>query len=240
MKKNKNILCTICARSNSKGVKNKNIMNLCGKPLIAYTIEQVFRWGRPRRVVVSTDSKKIRKIAKRFKAEAPFLRPARLSGNRSPKIPAIKHALIESEKIFNEKYDIVVDLDPTSPVRNTRDLENCLKEFLKYKPKTLVSVVRSRKNPYFNMVENTKTGRAKLCKRKKISASRRQDAPAVYSLNASIYFYDRDYLLKTKNNSPITDNSRLYHMAEISGWDIDTDKDFKFIEYIVKEGIVKL
>ena len=123
------ILLTICARKGSKGVKNKNIRFLLGKPLIAYSIDQALNWGRASHVVVSTDSKEIAEIAKSFGAEVPFIRPANLAQDRSPKLPVLRHALLECERIFQQKYDIIVDLDPTSPLRTSNDIEGCYSIF---------------------------------------------------------------------------------------------------------------
>lgn len=233
------ILITICARGGSKGVKGKNIRNLLGYPLIYYTIKQAQDWSKAKRVVVSTDSKDIAKLAKKFKAEVPFTRPPKLATDKAAKIPVIRHALITSEKFFKEKYDLIMDLDVTSPIRKVQDLENALKLFLKESPKTLFSVVPAHRNPYFNMVEESTLGRVKICKQNSRFATR-QEAPKVYDMNASIYIYKREYLLDKKNNSSISDDSVAYVMDENSKTDIDSELDFKFIEFLVKEGIVNL
>lgn len=233
------ILCTICARAGSKGVKNKNIRLLLGKPLIAYTIEQALRWGRARRVVVSTDSPKIAEVAGRFGAEVPFMRPAMLATDSAAKLPAIRHAATECEKIFRERYDAVVDLDATSPLRRAEDLNNCLNIFRKKKPKVLFSVVKARRNPYFNMVEIGSNGFAGLCKKPAKDIASRQAAPAVYDMNASIYFYSRDFLFKGRSLLPFSDRTAVYVMDEISAFDIDSETDFRFIEFLMKEGIWK-
>src|SRR3989338_6280982 len=120
-------LAVICARGGSKGVPGKNTRPLLGKPLIAYTIGQALNSGLFERVVVSTDSNEIASIAKKYGAELPFLRPGELATYTSPKLPAVKHALIESERIFGETYEVVIDLDPTSPLRSIEDIENCIK-----------------------------------------------------------------------------------------------------------------
>lgn len=234
-----NILITICARGGSKGISGKNIRKLMDFPLIYYTINQAKAWGKAKRLVVSTDSKDIAKIAKKYGAEVPFMRPAKLASDTSPKIPAIRHALFSCEKKFKESYDLVMDLDVTSPVRKITDLENALQLFLEKKPKTLFSVVSARRNPYFNMVEEDREGRISYCK-PNIDFNRRQDAPNVYDMNASIYIYSRDYLIDEKNNKPVSDNSAIYVMDELSATDIDKEIDFKFIEFLVKEKVIKL
>lgn len=234
-----NILCTICARGGSQGVKNKNIRLLLNRPLIAYTIQQALKWGRARHVVVSTDSQRIAEIAKRYGAEIPFIRPKILASHTSPKLFSVRHALIQSEKLFKERYDIVVDLDVSAPLRTIKDLDRCLEIFAKKKPMTLFSVVKAHKNPYFNMVEQKKDGFVKLCKKLSAKIARRQDAPPVYSMNSSIYFYSRNFLLHKKNSLPFSHRSAVYIMNDISRYDIDSEIDFKFIELLMQKGIWK-
>lgn len=233
-----NLLITICARGGSKGVKGKNIRKLAGYPLIYYTIKHAKEWGKGDHIVVSTDSDEIAATAIKYGVEVPFMRPKKFATDKAAKPDAIKHALLESEKFFNKTFDYVMDLDTTAPVRKIEDLDNALKLFLERKPKTLFSVVTARRNPYFNMVEEDKEGRVHLSKRGNFV--RRQDAPKVYDMNASIYIYRRDYLVNEKNTSPISDDSCVLVMDEISRTDIDHEIDFKYIEFLVKEGIVKL
>lgn len=233
-----NLLITVCARGGSKGVKGKNIRKLAGYPLIYYTIKQAKEWGKGEHIVVSTDSPEIASVAKRYGVEIPFLRPKKFASDTAPKSEAIRHALLESEKFFKKTFDCVVDLDVTAPIRKIEDLENAFQLFLKKNSKTLFSVVKSARNPYFNMVEEDKDGRVHLSK--KGNFARRQDAPKVYDMNASIYIYRRDYLLNEKNKSPISDDSYVYVMDEISRHDIDSEIDFKFIEFLVKEKVIKL
>lgn len=235
-----NLLLTIAARGGSKGIKNKNIRPLMDKPLIAHTIDQALRWGKVAKIVVSTDSELIAKTALRFGAQVPFMRPAHLATDTSGKVPVIAHALKTCERIYQTKFDAVVDLDATAPVRTTQDLDNCLAMFIKHRPYTIFSVVPSHKNPYFNMVELSPSGRVRVCKQLKTKIKRRQDAPEVFDANASIYFYDRDYLLKTKNPSVINGRCMIYLMKEESGFDIDREVDFKFLEFLCKEKIIHL
>lgn len=232
-----NFLITICARGGSKGVKNKNIRDLNGHPLIYYTIKQALGWGKAKHIVVSTDSEEIAEIAKKYGAEVPFIRPVELATDTAGKVAVIRHALIASEKIFNQKYDFVMDLDVTSPVRTIQDLDNVLNLFLQKKPKTLFSVVNAHRNPYFNMVEETAEGKVILSKTGNFV--RRQVAPKVYDMNASIYIYQREYLLDKPNEGAISDNSIIYLMNETSK-DIDSEIDFKFIEFLIKMGIISL
>ena len=235
-----NLLATICARGGSKGIRNKNLYPLAGEPLIAHTIRQILRWNRASEVVVSTDSEEIAATAKEYGALIPFLRPAELATDESPKLPVLRHTLQECEKIFQKSYECLVDVDVTAPIRKIEDLENSYQIFLEKKPLTLFSVVEARKNPYFNMVEQGAEGYVHLCKTVSSSVHRRQDAPPVYDLNASIYFYQRAYLLDQSNRGPISQRSLAYVMDPLSAFDIDREIDFKFIEFLLHEKRISL
>jgi N-acylneuraminate cytidylyltransferase/CMP-N,N'-diacetyllegionaminic acid synthase len=229
------ILGTICAREGSKGIKNKNIRNLKGKPLIAFTIEYLKKWGKADKIVCSTDSKKIAEIAKRYGAEIPILRPKELATDTASKIEALKHIVKFCETQDSVKYDIVVDLDPTAPLRRKIFLEEAFKKFLKSDANNLYSVNKARKNPYFNMVELDEKGYANLSKQSNVV--RRQDAKPVFEMNASIYIYNRDFLLNT--NSVHSDKTIIYEMPDIASIDIDNEIDFLFIEFLLKNEVFK-
>ena len=112
--------------------------------------------------------------------------------------------------------------------------------FLTKKPKTLFSVVQSYKNPYFNMVELDQNDMAHLSKRRAHPVFRRQDAPKVYDMNASIYLFARGFLMNESNSSVISDQTIVYEMSQFSSVDIDREIDFRFIELLTKEGLVEL
>ena len=232
------ILATIAARGGSKGVKNKNIRNLLGKPLIAYTIEQVIQWGKFGKFIVSTDSKEIADIAIRYGAEVPFIRPAELASDTAGKVDVLRHALIESEGYYNIKFDALLDLDATAFIRTTEDIENIVRIFKEKRPDCIFSVVKSHKNPYFNMVEEKEDGTVTVCKQFSNGIYRRQDTPKVYEMNASMYVYDRKFLLDANNKMPYSKKALIYEMGELSSFDIDSEIDFKFVEFLLKEGIL--
>jgi CMP-N-acetylneuraminic acid synthetase len=229
------ILGTICARGGSKGVINKNIRDLVGKPLITYTIDYLKKWGKTEKIVCSTDSEKIANIAKKYGAEIPLLRPAKLATDTSSKIDVLKHIVKFCEKQDGVKYDIIVDLDPTAPLRKKIFLEESFNKFLKSDANNLYSVTIARKNPYFNMVELDENGYAHLSKQ--TSVIRRQDAKPVFEMNASIYIYKRDFLLNT--NSVHSNKTIIYEMPEISSIDIDNEIDFLFTEFLLKNEVFK-
>ena len=122
-----NVICTICARKNSVGVKNKAIQILGGKPLIAHTIIQAKKSKIFNRIVVSTDSKRIQKIALNYGADSWFLRPQKLAKKLSSKESAIRHAVKESERYYNTTFAVCIDLDVTSPLRKVEDIKKAYK-----------------------------------------------------------------------------------------------------------------
>ena len=121
------IICVICMRANSQNIKNKNLITLNKKPLMSYTIKSAINSKLFDNIVVSSDSKKIQKLSKKFGAEVIFSRPKKLSTNYVPKLSVIKHAVINSEKHYKKKYDYVIDLDVTAPCRDADDIKKPLR-----------------------------------------------------------------------------------------------------------------
>ena len=207
----KRTICSICMRGGSKGVTNKNIRELNGRPLMAYTIEQAIISDLFDHVIVSTDSNEIADTAKKYGARTWFLRPSKLATDESPKLPVIRHALLEAEKYYGYNFDIIVDLDVTSPLRKVSDITNAYKQFVNEESDILITGTPARKNPYFNMVEKI-NGQLQQVKNLKIAPSRRQDAPEVFEMNASIYIWKRKALLN--NDTLFTQNTSIYVMPE--------------------------
>lgn len=234
------VLVTIAARGGSKGVKNKNIRELCGKPLIAHSIKQAKRWGRAARIICSTDSKAIANVARENGAEVPFLRPSVLATDTAGKLAVLRHAWRESEKVYNERFDILIDLDVTAPLRRAEDIEGAYRLFQAKKPDSVVSAVPARRSPYFNMLEEGADGYVSLSKKLDRLILCRQDAPRVYDMNASIYVYARDFLLNDAITSAVQGRTLVWVMDERSAIDIDTEDDFLFVEYLVSKGMVTL
>lgn len=229
------VLCTICARGGSKGVPNKNIKELLGKPLIAYTIEQALCCRFIDRVVVSTDSQDIAIIAKQYGVEVPFMRPSDLATDESPKLPVIQHAVRYYIENLNFKPDYVIDLDPTSPLRISDDIEKCLNLIMNdFNCDSVITGYRSNKNPYFNMVEIDPKGFAYLSKETEKQVIRRQDAPIVYAMNASIYVWKTEVLLN--QTRIVSGKMKLIEMPKERSIDIDTGIDFKLVELIMREA----
>ena len=225
------VLCTICARGGSKGVPKKNIRPLCGKPLIAHTIETALRCKALDRVVVSTDDPEIRDVALRYGAEAPFLRPAALATDQASKWPVLRHLVraLEDQECYT--CDIVADLDPTAPLREVADVEACLRILVEERADVVVTVYEAPKNPYFNMVEYEGDS-VRLSKVPARPIACRQDAPPVYAMNASIYVMWRTFLME--KDGIFDGATRAYVMPPERSVDIDRELDFEFVEFLAR------
>lgn len=232
------ILITICARGGSKGIPGKNIKTIGGRPLIAYTIDAARRWmeRHPADLLLSTDSEEIRETARRLGLDSSYERPAHLADDRAGKPDAIKDAMLWAEREYVTRYDYVVDLDVTSPIRTTDDIEDCLRAVSDH-PDTLTafSVSKAARNPYFNMVEETREGYCKVVLGGRYKS--RQEAPAVYDMNASIYAYRRE-ALDREDPRAVTDRSRCVVMNHIC-FDLDEPWDFEFMDFLISSGKLK-
>ena len=232
-----NILCTICARGGSKGVKNKNIKAINGKPLIAYTIEQAKQSKLFEHIVVSTDSDEIANIAKEYGAEVFFKRDSKMASDEAGKLDVIKDAFCKSEEYYNKEFDYLIDLDATAPLRIIDDIVDSFNQFKLNNNENLITAMPSRRSPYFNLVEVDANGKVSLSKTLDTTIIRRQDTPKSYDMNASIYIWKRETILNKK--SLFLNSTGLYIMPEERSIDIDTELDYKFVEFLMKENNVK-
>lgn len=224
------ILCVICARTNSKGLKNKNFLKINGKDLINYTIDLAIKSKFFKTIVISIDKKK--PILEKYKSKILFIkRPKKLAKDSSKKVDAIRHAVKQTELTTGENYDYIYDLDVTSPLRHLSDIKNSFKKFKKENASNLITVTPSRKNPYFNVVEE-KNRKIKLVKKEKKAIHNRQKAPKTYDMNASIYIWKKNFLFKTYNL--FNKETSMYVMPPERSIDIDSDFDFKLVKYLLK------
>ena len=226
-----NILCTICARKGSKGLKNKNFLKIFNKKLIFYSIDQAKEIKDIDDIIISTDLEIPKKELKKRDLKIFFKRNKNLSSDRAGKVPVIRDALLKAEYFYKKKYDIIIDLDVSSPLRKLHDIKKAIKMFLDSDSNNLITACKSRKNPYFNMVEIVND---KLCLVKKMKKKilRRQDARQVYDVNASIYIWKRNYLLKS--NTIISNKTSLYEMPYNRSVDIDSKDDLKIVKLFLK------
>ena len=179
----KKILALIPARGGSKGIKNKNIVEINGKPLIVYSIDAGLQSKYVDMVLVSTDSEEIAGISKEYGAEVPFLRPAEFAQDASPTADAIQHALNMINK--NGEFDSIVLLQPTSPLRTAEDIDKAIELYFETNCEGVVSVTEVSQSPIL-MREIDKDGKLKTLLEFKGNL-RRQNLPKYYILNGSIY-----------------------------------------------------
>lgn len=225
-------LCTICARGGSKGVKGKNVRPLLGKPLIAHSIEQARASGIFEAIAVSSDSDIILEIAKKWGVDYLIKRPDELATDQAAKLPVIRHCVAEVERQKGYCFDVVVDLDATSPLRAVDDILNAVALLEGNGVGNVITAMPSRRSPYFNLVELNANGVVELSKPLKSAVVRRQDSPKCYDMNASIYVWQRNALFSAE--TLFSNDTKLYVMPEERSIDIDSELDFLFIEWLMK------
>ena len=230
------LLITICARGGSKGVQKKNIQFLDGVPLIVYSIwaAQEFSKKVDSQIALSTEDEEIIEIAKEFGLSTDYVRPENLATDSAGKIAVIDHVLNYFEEKFSKKYDYVLDLDVSSPLRTQSDLMEAFKRLKSnIKAINIFSVSYANKNPYFNMVEEGEGGFVSICKKVDKSFLSRQAAPKVYELNASFYIYKREFFTKRYRGAIVENMSLAFVMNHIC-FDIDSMNDFLFMKFLIE------
>ncbi|SDS66922.1 N-acylneuraminate cytidylyltransferase/CMP-N,N'-diacetyllegionaminic acid synthase [Halopseudomonas litoralis] len=220
----KRILALITARGGSKGIPNKNIKPLNSKPLLAWTIEAAKKSKYVDRLVISTDSPEIADVARSFGCEVPFVRPASLAQDNTSSMDVIAHALDNLE----ESFDYLLLLQPTSPFRTTYQIDECTFQAVTNATPILVSVSECHSHPSFVY---TLEGSKLQPESGKVSKQlRRQDLPATYEHNGSLYVADINYLrLHESFNTPDTE---AYIINGYTAIDIDTPDDWTMAELI--------
>ena len=223
-------IATICARGGSQGVPGKNIRPLLGQPLIVHTIQQAVSHPEIDRVFVSTDSADIAAVARSAGADVPFIRPSELSGHTAPKHPVIEH-LVDWVVEHIGPVSRIVDLDPTSPLRNASDISSCL-SLLDPETDVVITGYEAEKNPYFNMVElKGADGCVELVKTIPAGVTSRQEAPHVYSMNASIYCWH----YRSLGLGLWQGRTRIHVMPRERSVDIDEPIDFQMVELLMRQ-----
>lgn len=227
MYKGKKILGLIPARGGSKGVPRKNVLEVNGRPLIAWTIDEAKKSKYIDRLILSSEDAEIIETAKRFGCEAPFVRPAELSRDETPGIDPVLHAVGAVEG-----FDYLVLLQPTSPLRIAGDIDGCIERCIDGGFDSCVSVKEVGDHPYlmFKLL-----GGAALEKLHKEKADRRQDLPDFYVLNGAVYVIHIGALLDVKDF--ITPNTAGYVMPEDRSLDIDTPHDIELLKLYAANSI---
>jgi len=227
-------LALIPARGGSKGIPKKNTRPLMGKPLITHTIEAALQSRHRLRVVVSTDDEETAKIAQAAGAEIPFLRPAELAQDDTPAFPVVLHALQWLKQHEGYQPEVVVLLQPTSPLRRAEHIDEGIKLLLETNADSLVSVCEVEHSPYWMRVLDD-DGRVKPFVESTREFSRRQDLPPVYRLNGALYVTKRRVIMEEERL--LGDDVRALIMSPEDSIDIDDKVDFLLAELLLKRRL---
>lgn len=228
----KRVLAIIPARGGSKGLPGKNIKELCGKPLIAWSIEQAKVCNNIDRVVVSTDDDQIAEVAKKYSAEVPFKRPGELANDTASTINVIFHAIDWFREHEDYRPGYVLLLQPTSPLRTREDIDGAIQMLMDKKALAIVSVCETDHHPWWSN-RLPEDGNMNDFLRPDIPNNRRQDLPMFYRLNGGIYLADTDYL--HKYNGFLGPDTFAYKMPKNRSVDIDSDLDFKLAALLMEK-----
>lgn len=222
----------IPARGGSKGIPQKNVYPVAGKPLIGWTIELARGCSEISRVIVSTDDQKIADVSLKFNAEVPFLRPAHLASDDTPGIIPVLHAVQWLLNIEKYQFDAVLLLQPTSPLRENQDIETAIDLMAKKDANSIVSVTESPSHPYWTKKIDENGLLLNFLDLDTIP-TRRQDLPSAYSLNGAIYLIKVDALCSSRSFYP--EKTYGYIMPQERSLDIDTPWDMHLADLVLKE-----
>jgi len=236
MENSPRVLALIPARGGSKGVPRKNIRLVCGKPLIAYTIETALAAKNVlTRVLVSTDDAEIAEIARRYGAEVPFLRPADLANDTAAMIPVIQHAVRFAEEDEKLRYDWVCLLQPTEPFRTAHDIEQSLSLARAGGCDSVISVVQVFSVHPMLMKRIDENRLLPYCVDEKEGTRRQDYMPPAYMRNGAIYLSRRDVLMN--QNSIWGDVIRPYVMPPERSVGVDSELDMKLVQLLIEESL---
>lgn len=230
------ILFTVCGRAGSKGIKNKNIRDFLGKPLAYYTVSAIDLYLKQHEdveydIVINSDSDKLLELMDKnpMRSVELIARDPSLAGDTIGKIDVISNCLLEMEKRKSSKYDIVVDLDITSPLRRVRDIEELIRVHIEKNPDVTTSVTTARRNPYFNQVKKVDKGVKKVIDS---NYTARQQAPEIFDMNASLYAYTPEFLNSGKG--VLDGYCEVIEMYDTAVLDLDHENDFELMEVIAE------
>jgi CMP-N-acetylneuraminic acid synthetase len=232
------IIAFIFARGGSKGLPDKNIKMLNGKPLIAWSIEHAKSVKRVDRVIVSTDSEKIARIAREYGAEVPFMRPADLATDNSPEWLSWQHGLKYLENTDGCLPDLMLSIPTTAPLRNVNDIDKVIDEYKKSDTDIVIVVTESHRNPFFNIVKEGVDGYINLLGSGDEVISRRQDCPKTYDITTIAYAARPSFVLN--KNSIFEGRVRQVIVPKERSIDIDTLLDFEIAEHMIKKNEPKI
>lgn len=229
--KKETILAVITARGGSKGIPQKNLRTVLAKPLIAYSIETALQAKTLTRIIVSTDDETIAQVSQQYGAEVPFLRPHHLATDTATSITVLQHAVTYLAEQEGYTTDIVVCLQPTSPLRSAEDIDQAVNLCLRAGADSVVSLCQAKHHPLW--MKKIADGRVHpLIEKDEQHFTRRQDLPPVYQLNGALYVTRTKVLLE--ENRMLGEHTIPYIMPHERSIDIDTPIDLKLAEYILQ------
>jgi len=226
------ILGIIPARSGSKGVKDKNIRNVAGKPLIHYTIKDAKSSDLLTDFLVSTDSEEYATIAENAGASVPFLRPKKLATDDASSLSVVQHAITEYESRNNQHIDLAVLLQPTTPLRTADDIDEAIKRFNESTAKSLVTCYETKDAHPNHQYISEKENRLRSLRDQDNIPRRRQEYDSVYLLNGAIYISSRELIFeeeKIYTNDPVG-----MEMPRRRSVNIDEPFDLDLAEYLIE------
>lgn len=227
------ILAVITARGGSKGIPGKNIKELGGKPLIAYTIEAAKKSKLITHLIVSTDDEEIAAVAKQWGAEVPFLRPPELAQDITPHLPVMQHAIDFMEKKLNLTFDYVVIFQPTSPFRTVEDIDGTLQKLITSKADSAVSICEVESAAHPMKIKKLEGDRVLPYCLDEPEGARRQDLPIAYKRSSAVYAMRRDLIMK---DNRLYGNHIVGHIVSRDrSIDIDTPLDWLKAEYLLAD-----
>ncbi|WP_036734529.1 acylneuraminate cytidylyltransferase family protein [Paenibacillus zanthoxyli] len=225
-------LAVIPARKGSKGIRNKNMRLLAGRPLIDYSIHAALQSPYVSEVTVSTDSLEIAEFSRGAGASAPFIRPAELATDEARSIDVLRHAVTFYEQELGRHFKYILLLQPTSPLRSASDINTAFEIFLNQKADSLQSVSEAPAYPY--LLRKMREGRLESYQEGQTVHLRRQEMEQLYALNGAIYILTRDLLIN--GNKMVGDCNAGYIMPRERSVDIDEEFDLKLAEFILGQN----
>jgi len=227
-----NELFLITARGGSKGIPNKNIKKLCGKPLLYYSIDSARQFADDTSICVSTDSVVIKSVVESYGLKVPFIRPKALSGDDSGSFEVIKHALQHYKKL-GRRFDKVVLLQPTSPIRKKRHIQEAIFEYENSNIEALYSVKIAEATPSYLLYEEVNE---LLKKCQNSNQYQRQNESNIYQVNGSIYIFKTLVFKKYESFNEIKRIAK-YLMSKEYSVDIDDAMDWNICEMLLNSNL---
>lgn len=226
MIRGKSVLAVIPARGGSRGVPRKNIRLFAGKPLLVWAIEEAKKSKYIDRLILSSEDQEIIELARSANCEVPFIRPQELAREDTPGIEPILHALA-----MLPEYEMVIVLQPTSPLRSASDIDDCVEQCVGQNAPACVSITEVEQNPYW-MYRLTADNRLRPLLETKSNLFSRQNLPRVFILNGAVYVAQSEWLRKKR--SFLTEETLGYVMPFERSVDIDTEFDFQKAGFLLE------